>query len=233
MEKQRILVVDDEPRYVRSITVILQANGYEVLSANDGEKAVELAASEDLDLILLDIRMPKMDGYEASRKIREFSSVPIIMLTALAEETDKVVGLDAGADDYITKPFSGEELKARLRAVLRRASFNEAQSAAPIAEFGKLKIDFSRSRVWIYESEIHLTSTEYRLLIELAHHVGRVLTPEQILSRVWGSGYEGDEKLVWQVVYRLRKKIEDNPSKPQYIRNKPGIGYFLNVPGGY
>ncbi len=226
-DKIRILVVDDEPRYVRAIQVNLEASGYEVLTASDGRKTIELAASKELDLILLDVRMPGLNGYEACQRIREFSTVPIIMLTALADNADKVKGLDAGADDYVTKPFSADELLARVRAVLRRAELAESPEPRPSFQAGDLLVDFAQQRVFVRGSEVNLTPTEYRLLCELVKQAGRVLVPEYLLEKVWGVGYEGENRLLWQVVHRLRQKIERDPRDPQYIQTRPGTGYVF------
>jgi two-component system KDP operon response regulator KdpE len=229
-QKTRVLVVDDEPRYVRAISVNLEASGYQVLTAPDGNGAVEAAAAEAPDLILLDVRMPGMDGYEACRRIREFSSVPIIMLTAKAEAADKVQGLDAGADDYVTKPFSADELMARVRAALRRVEL--ARQPAPRASFeaGELQIDFAQQRVFARGEEIKLTPTEYRLLSELVREAGRVLVPEHLLENVWGPGYLGENRLLWQAIHRLRHKIDRDPQEPQLIQTRPGIGYVFASP---
>lgn len=229
-DKVRILVVDDEPRYVRAIQVNLEASGYEVLSARDGQTAIELAASAEPSLILLDVRMPGLDGYEVCRRIREFSTTPIVMLTALAESADKVRGLDIGADDYVTKPFSAEELLARVRAALRRVELVERRSASPIFQMGDLQVDFSKQRVFVGDQEVSLTPTEYRLLCELARQAGQVLVPEYLLEKVWGSESEADSHLVWQAIHRLRRKIERDPQNPQYIQTRPGIGYVLMPP---
>jgi len=230
MNKARILVVDDEPRYVRAIQFNLEASGYEVFAARDGQTAIEMAASEEPDLILLDIRMLGLDGYEVCQHIREFSAVPIIMLTALAEDADKVKGLDTGADDYVTKPFSADELLARVRAVLRRVELSERQDTDPTFQAGDLLIDFARQRVFAHDQEVNLTPTEYRLLYELAKQAGRVLVPEYLLEKVWGMGYEGENRLLWQAVHRLRRKIEPDPRNPQYIQTRPGIGYVFALP---
>ena len=228
--KVRILVVDDEPRYVWTIQVNLEARGYEVLVAGDGQRAVELVVTEEPDLIVLDIRMPGLDGYEVCRRIREFSTVPIIMLTALAEDVDKVKGLDAGADDYVTKPFSAEELLARVRAVLRRAGFSEQQAPRPIFQAGDLRVDFDRQQVFVGDQEVHLTPIEYRLLCELVEHAERVLVPEYLLEQVWGIGHEGETRLVRQAIHRLRGKIERDPKKPRCIQTRPGRGYVFIPP---
>ena len=228
--KVRILVVDDEPRYVQAIQINLEASGYEMLTARDGQTAIELAATEEPDLILLDIRMLGLDGYEVCRRIREFSAVPIIMLTALAEDADKVKGLDIGADDYVTKPFSADEILARVRAVLRRVELSERQSPCPTFQAGDLLVDFAQQRVFARGQEVNLTPTEYRLLRELVRQAGRVLVPEYLLEKVWGIGYEGENHLLWQAVHRLRRKIEPDRRNPQYIQTRPGIGYVFALP---
>jgi DNA-binding response OmpR family regulator len=228
--KTHILVVDDEPRYIRAIQVNLEASGYQVLTARDGRMAVERAASDDPDLVILDVRMPGLDGFQACERIREFSTVPIIMLTALAEDTDKVKGLDVGADDYVTKPFSADELLARVRAVLRRVELAERQSASSTYQAGDVMVDFVRQRVFARGREVKLTPTEYRLLYELIKQPGRVLVPEYLLERVWGFGYEGENRLLWQAVHRLRSKVERDPKNPEYIQTRPGLGYVFTSP---
>jgi DNA-binding response OmpR family regulator len=227
--KVRILVADDEPRYVRGIQVNLEASGYEVLTAQDGLAAVEQAASEAPDLVILDIKMPGLDGYQVCQQIREFSAVPIIMLTALAEDADKVKGLDIGADDYVTKPFSASELLARVRAVLRRVELAEGTKTRATFQAGELTVDFSRQRVFASGHEVDLTSTEYRLLCEFVRQPGRVLVPDYLLEKVWGLGYAGETRLLWQAIHRLRRKIEQDPKRPTYIQTKPGLGYVFVV----
>ncbi|MBN1890522.1 MAG: response regulator transcription factor [Thermoflexales bacterium] len=231
--KTRILIVDDESRYMRAIQINLNASGYQVVTAANGRQAVECAAREEPDLILLDIKMPDMNGYEACQRIREFSTVPIIMLTALAETANKVKGLDLGADDYVIKPFSVDELLARVRAALRRAEeYSEQEQPGEPAVFqaGELHVDFAQRRVFVRDQEIQLTPTEYRLLCELAKHAGHVVIPSYLLEKIWGGGGEQDNHLLWQVVHRLRQKIEPNPRHPQYLHTRPGIGYILAYP---
>jgi len=228
--KIRVLVVDDEPRYVWTIRVNLEARGYEVLEAGDGQTAVELAASEDPDLVILDIRMPGLDGYQACQHIRGFSTVPIIMLTALAEDADKIKGLDIGADDYMTKPFSANELLARVRAALRRVELSAQQEPQPIFQAGDLRVDFVRRQVSIADQHVRLTPTEYSLLCELVKHAERVLIPEHLLETVWGTGHEGKDRLLRQAIHRLRQKIERDPKKPRYIQTQPGSGYVFTIP---
>ncbi|MCX7707374.1 MAG: response regulator transcription factor [Anaerolineae bacterium] len=227
MKKTRILVAEDEPRYIWAIQTNLEARGYEVLTASDGQQAVELAAEAEPDLILLDIKMPVLNGYEACRRIREFSTVPIIMITAMAEESDKVLGLDLGADDYVTKPFSVPELLARVRAALRRVEFTEGLPSDLCYEAGDLRVDFSRKRVFVRGQEIQLTPTEYRLLCELVKQPGRILVPDYLTEKVWGPGYDEGEKLIRQAIHRLRRKIEADPRHPKYICTRPGLGYVF------
>jgi DNA-binding response OmpR family regulator len=226
-ETNRILVVDDEPKYVRGIQVVLEAKGYTVLTAREGQTALALAAKENLQLILLDVRMPGIDGYETCRRIREFSTVPVIMLTALAETADKVKGLDSGADDYVTKPFSTEELLARVKAVLRRAEISDKPESLPTFQVGDLRVDLPQRCVFVGDVQVRLTSTEYRLLCELVRHAGQVLSSEYLLEAVWGVGYEGEDRLVWRSIHRLRQKIERDPQNPQYIETRPGNGYIF------
>lgn len=228
--KIHILVADDEPRYVWAIRTNLEARGYRVLSAQDGETAVGLAATEQPDLIILDVRMPGMDGFEACRQIREFSAVPIIMLTALAEDADKVKGLDAGADDYVTKPFSVDELLARVRAALRRIDLSERAEPSPSFHAGDLRVDFPQKQVFVRGDQVHLTAIEYRLLCELIKHPRRVLVQEYLLEKVWGIAYESEKLLLRQAIHRLRRKIERDPRNPEYIQTKRGIGYVFDVP---
>jgi DNA-binding response OmpR family regulator len=229
-DKIHILVIDDEPRYVRAIQVNLEASGYKVLTARNGQMAIELAATETPDLILLDIRMPGLNGYETCQRIREFSAAPIIMLTALAEDADKVQGLDMGADDYVTKPFSADELLARVRAILRRVELSKQSDPQPTFQAGDLVVDFARQRVFVREQEVNLTPTEYHLLCELVRQAGRVLVPQYLLEQVWGMGYEGENRLLWQAIHRLRRKIERSPQDSQYIQTRPGIGYVFVLP---
>ncbi len=227
MKKVRILVAEDEPRYVWAIQANLEARDYEVLTASDGHEAVQLAADAQPDLILLDIKMPVMNGYEACRRIREFSTVPIIMITAMAEEADKVLGLDLGADDYISKPFSVPELLARVRSALRRVEFTEGLPSDSSYVAGELRVDFVQHRVFVRGQEVELTPTEYRLLCELVKQPGRVLMSGYLTEKVWGPGYEEGDKLIRQAIHRLRRKIELDPRSPEYIRTRPGMGYVF------
>ncbi len=226
----RILVAEDEPRYIWAIQTNLEARGYKVLTATDGHAALQLAAEEQPHLVLLDIKMPGLNGYEVCRKIREFSTVPIIMITAMAEEADKVLGLDLGADDYITKPFSVPELLARVRSALRRVEFSEGVPADSVFQAGDLRIDLAQQRVFVRGQEVELTPTEYRLLCELIKLPGRVLVPDHLTEKVWGPGVEGGDKLIRQAIHRLRRKIEVDSHHPEYIQTRPGLGYVFIPP---
>jgi DNA-binding response OmpR family regulator len=228
--EQRILIVDDDPRLVRLIREVLSAAGYEVLANSGGEQAIETVAMEQPDLVLLDIMLRDIDGYHVARRIREFSDAPIIMLTAKVNEADKLTGFDAGADDYITKPFSSKELLARVRAVLKRAQNRISFPTEAQILCGNLNIDLARRRVMLGEQEIYLTATEYSLLHELATHVNQVLLHEQLLTAVWGSEYRSDLDYLRSYVHSLRKKLERNPANPEIIVNVTGVGYMLVTP---
>jgi two-component system, OmpR family, KDP operon response regulator KdpE len=225
-----VLLVDDEPRYVRWISVNLRGAGYRVLEASDGPGAVEATAREQPDLVLLDIGLPGFDGLEVCRRVRGFSTLPIIMLTARAAEADKVAGLDAGADDYLAKPFGPAELLARVRAALRRARLAEAPTTEPVLRQGDLTIDYARCEVRRGDEVVALTPTEYRLLVYLAQRAGRVVLPDDLLAAVWGPEYRDETQHVRLYVSRLRRKIERDPEHPRHILTKPGIGYVFAAP---
>ncbi len=225
--KTHILVVDDELRYQHLLRVNLEAENYKVSTAGDGEQAIELISSHRPDLVILDVMMPRLDGYTTCERIRQFSNVPIIMLTGKAEEDDRVRGLNAGADDYVAKPFSATELVARVRAVLRRAVNIEQIAQTRYFSHGNLRIDFARAEVWRDDRPIYLSATEYRLLIQFAHHVGQVLNSEQLLLAVWGESYRQDKEILWVSIARLRQKLEENPHSPQHIVTRAGLGYLM------
>ncbi|HNZ00510.1 MAG TPA: response regulator transcription factor [Anaerolineaceae bacterium] len=225
--KPHILVVDDEIRYQHLLRVNLESEGYEISTAGDGEQAIEMIANRRPDMVILDVMMPRLDGYSTCERIRQFSSVPIIMLTGKAEEDDRVRGLNAGADDYVAKPFSATELVARVRAVLRRAVNTESITQSRYFSHGNLRIDFARAEVWRDDRPIYLSATEYRLLIQFAHHVGQVLNAEELLLAVWGDSYREDKEILWVSIARLRQKLEDNPHSPQHIVTRAGLGYLM------
>ena len=223
----RILVVDDEPRYVRLMEANLISDGYQVLKASNGQEAVDIVAEERPDLVLLDIMMPVLDGFASTERIREFSNVPIIVVTAKGEERDRVRGLDLGADDYIVKPFSATELLARVRSVLRRAQPLENVFQQSVFNHANLRIDFARAEVFRDEKMVFLSATEYRLLIQLAHNLGKILPSEQLLTDVWGHEYRDDKEILWVSISRLRQKLEDDPRNPVHIVTRPGLGYTM------
>lgn len=223
----RILIVDDEPRYLRLMEANLVSDGYQVSKATNGQEAVDMVASQQPDLVLLDIMMPILDGFTACERIREFSNVPIIVVTARGEESARVRGLDLGADDYIVKPFSATELLARVRAVLRRAKVSGSGFQQSVFSHGNLRIDFARAEVFRGDKTVFLSATEYRLLLQFAHNIGQVLTSEQLLTNVWGPEYRDDKEILWVSISRLRQKLEDEPKNPQHIVTRSGLGYTM------
>jgi DNA-binding response OmpR family regulator len=222
-----ILIVDDEPRYLRLMEANLVTEGYQVLEATNGQQAVDIVAEKHPDLVFLDIMMPILDGFEACERIREFSNIPIIMVTARGNENDRVRGLDLGADDYIVKPFSATELLARARAVLRRAQTSGGSFQQSIFTHGNLRIDFARAEVFKGDKMVFLSATEYRLLLQFAHNLGSVLTSEQLLMDVWGPEYKEDKEILWVSISRLRQKLETDPKNPQHIVTRSGLGYTM------
>ena len=233
MTPARILVVDDEPKLVRLVREVLTGTGYAVMSTGRGEDAIQMAAREQPDLIVLDLVLSgATDGYEVARRVREFSDVPIIMLTAKARESDLLRGFDVGADDFLTKPFSSQELLVRVRALLKRARRETAGSVRSEIVCGELSIDLARHRVTRGEQEIQLTPTEYNLLRVLAEHANQVMLHEQLLTAVWGAEYRDDLEYLRAYIRYLRQKIEENPHEPRYILTTPGVGYMLTCPEG-
>ena len=225
-KKPLVLVVDDDVRMLRMVRRILELESYRIITAGNAEAALDVFDSENPDLVLLDVMMPGMDGYTACQRIREFSQIPIIMVTARSIDEEKVRGLDSGADDYITKPFSASELTARVRAVLRRAPLRD-EIQEPVLKCGDLEIDFGRQRVTLDGQYLNLTATEHRLLSYLARNADRILTPNQILEKVWGEKYLGETNLLQANITRLRKRLKDNAKNPKYILTRPGIGYMM------
>lgn len=226
----RILIVEDQPRVVRLVSEVLRAVGYQVLIAGDGKRALETVSLEQPDLVLLDVLLPGgMDGYEICRRLREFSAVPIIMLTAKARDTDVLTGFDAGADDYLTKPFNAKELLARVKAVLRRSQRPEEVTTTTFA-CGDLEIDYARHVVTRRGEAVPLTRTEYALLRELALNCNRVLSHPDLLTAVWGVEYRDELDYLRAYVRYLRRKIEPDPSNPRYLVTLPGVGYMLCCP---
>ncbi len=225
LRDRHILVVDDEERMVRFIRLNLEHDGFRVTEAYNGTQALNKLRTAMPDLILLDIMMPDIDGFEVLRTVREISNVPVIMLTAKGEEDDKVRGLELGADDYITKPFSPRELVSRVRAVLRRTEGASSDSHGIIDVDERLKIDFDRREVWLDGELLQLRPTEYRLLYHLVQNAGWALTHDQILTKVWGYEYRDEPHYVRLYINYLRKKLEDDPTNPRYILTERGVGY--------
>jgi len=231
-KKTKILVADDELKLLRLVTRNLELEGYATLAATDGQEALELIETHDPDLLLLDVMMPKLDGFSVTQRVREFSSVPIIIMTARGDDQDKIRGLDLGGDDYLTKPFNVDELLARVRAVLRRSQLS-AHTQGPglnsAATVGELRVDFAQHQAWVRDEDINLTPVEYRLLAYLAQNTGRVLTQDQLLEYVWGPDYLGETHMLQVNINRVRRKIEPDPAHPRYILTKVGIGYVLSA----
>jgi DNA-binding response OmpR family regulator len=232
-KKTTIVTADDDPQLLRLVARNLEFEGYAVLTASDGEQALEQVERASPTLVLLDVMMPRMDGFTVCQKVREFSTVPIIIVTARGQDQDKVKGLDLGADDYLTKPFSVDELLARVRAVLRRSQFTANESAQGLqktASIGDLSIDYTQHFVTMRGEEIALSPTEYRILSYLAQNAGRIITQDLLLEHVWGAEYVGESHMLQVNINRLRHKIEDDPARPRYLKTKVGIGYLLTNP---
>ena len=225
-----LVVADDEPGLLRLMTRNLQLEGFDVLAASEGQQALELIENTAPDLVLLDVMMPKMDGFTVCSRVREFSAVPIIIVTARGQDQDKVRGLDLGADDYLTKPFSVEELLARVRAVLRRSEFStmeHTQGLQATTATGNLLVDYSQHLVMLNGREIALTPIEYRIIAYLAQNVGRIVTQDLLLEQVWGQEYLGESHMLQVNINRLRHKLEADATQPRYILTKVGVGYSL------
>lgn len=227
----KVLVVDDEKLIVKGLRFSLEQDGYEVDCAYDGEEALSMARSGDYDIILLDVMLPKLTGFEVCQQLRETTSVPVIMLTAKGDDMDKILGLDYGADDYITKPFNVLEVKARMKAILRRSKNDRHENSAAendgIIVKGDLKLDTTNRRVYIEGNEINLTAKEFDVLELLANNPRKVYSRTDLLNIVWGRDYPGDGRTVDVHVRRLREKIEKSPGDPRYVRTKWGVGYYF------
>ena len=231
--KDRVLIVEDDKNIRKFIQTILEANDYDVIATETGKEAYSLITSRCPDVVILDLGLPDMDGMEIIKKVRSWSNLPIIVISARSEDGDKIEALDAGADDYLTKPFSVEELLARLRVTLRRLQYINTQVSQEQQDFvnGDLRIDYVSGCVYLKGEELHVTSTEYKLLKLLAKNVGKVLTHTYITREIWGSAWDSDVVSLRVFMATLRKKIEENPSQPKYIQTHIGVGYrMLRVP---
>jgi len=222
----RVLVVDDERAIRRYLHAALNAQGYTVYEASNGKEALNMTVTNRPDLIILDLGLPDLDGVEVTRQLREWTQIPIIILSVREQESDKINALDVGADDYLTKPFSSGELMARMRAAIRHATQTGSE---PVFETDILKVDFARRQVKVADDEILLTPTEYDLLRILVQNAGRVLTHRQLLRQVWGNGYESEAHLLRVNMSNLRRKIEPDPTRPRFIITEPGVGYRLRI----
>lgn len=228
--KGTILAVDDEPRVLKLLEANLKSSGYAVLTAADGEQALRIFEREMPDLVLLDLMLPKMDGYAVCRRIREFSAVPVIMLTARSEHVDLIHGFEVGADDYLTKPFSIAELLMRVAAVLRRSKWPEEIVTRDVFKAGPIEVDFAQHLVTSGGNAVKLTPTEYRLLAYMASNANRVLTHRELLRAVWGPEYGEETEYLRVYIRYLRQKLEPEPSDPKYLLTQPGAGYMLSQP---
>lgn len=228
MAGKRVLVVDDEKLIVKGIRFSLEQDDMQVDCAYDGEEALELAKGSQYDIILLDVMLPKLTGFEVCQQIREFSNVPIIMLTAKGDDMDKILGLEYGADDYITKPFNILEVKARIKAIMRRVEPRKSAGEAPkVIESGEMKLDCEGRRAYVMGREIGLTAKEFEVLELLMLNPNKVYSRESLLKLVWGADYPGDVRTVDVHIRRLREKIEENPSEPKFVHTKWGVGYYF------
>jgi two-component system, OmpR family, KDP operon response regulator KdpE len=229
MRKHMVLVADDDAPILRLVRTKLQSEGYGVITATNGQEAVTLYERERPDLVVLDLMMPVMDGYEAMQRIREASNVPVIILTARSAAPEKIRGLDMGADDYVTKPFNPDELAARIAAILRRVS-GDQPSATQVLDYGRLVIDLGKRRIVADGAEVELSRTEWELLYQLASNAGRVMLHSELLSRIWGPEFRDETYYLRTWVSRLRAKLEENRENPTLIRTFPGMGYRLEPP---
>ena len=225
---KKALVVDDEKAIVKGIKFSLEQDDIVVDCAYDGQEALDMAKAKEYDIILLDVMLPGLTGFEVCQQIREFSNVPIIMLTAKGDDMDKILGLEYGADDYITKPFNILEVKARIKAIIRRTN-RGSEAVSKVMTFGDLKLNEEYRRVFVKDREINVTSREYELLELLASTPGKTYTREELLETIWGKDYPGDERTVDVHIRRLREKLEINPSEPKYVRTKWGAGYYFQA----
>ena len=230
MKQYRVLVVDDEPRILNFLTSKLRASGYDTLTASNGVEALDQAQAQQPDLIVLDVVMPKMDGFETLKELRTFSAVPVIFLSARGTDVDRIKGLGRGADDYLSKPFSPDELVARIDAVRRRVGPSEGRKAHDRYFSGDLSVDFAKRLVTVSGKEVRLTRIEWLLLSELAQNSGRLMLYEELLTKVWGPEYRDDVQLLRTWISRLRYKVEKDPGKPTAIRTMPKTGYIMDEP---
>ncbi len=228
-DKGMILVIEDEPQMQRFLRIVLQGQGYSFIKAQTGQEGLVQAATRSPDIILLDLGLPDIDGLEVTRRLREWSDIPIIVLSAREQEQDKIKALDAGADDYLTKPFGAGELLARIRVAIRHKVMRQSITGEPVFILDNLRVDMSRRQVFLNEQEVHLTPIEYKLLTVLIQNAGKVVTHNQLLKEAWGPSYTKETQYLRVYMTQLRHKLELDPARPRFLINEPGIGYRLKI----
>ena len=228
-DKGIILLIEDEPQMQRFLRIVLQGQGYGFIEAQTGQEGLMQAATRSPDIILLDLGLPDIDGLEVTRRLREWSDIPIIVLSAREQEQDKIKALDAGADDYLTKPFGAGELLARIRVAIRHKVMRQAATGEPVFILDNLRVDMSRRQVFLNEQEVHLTPIEYKLLTVLIQNAGKVVTHTHLLKEVWGPSYSKETQYLRVYMTQLRHKLESDPARPRFLINEPGIGYRLKT----
>ena len=228
-DKGMILLIEDEPQMQRFLRIVLQGQGYRFIEAQTGQEGLVQAATRSPDIILLDLGLPDIDGLEVTRRLREWSDIPIIVLSAREQEQDKVKALDAGADDYLTKPFGAGELLARIRVAIRHKVMQQSTAGEPVFILDNLRVDMSLRQVFLNEQEVHLTPIEYKLLTLLIQNAGKVVTHSQLLKEVWGPSYSKETQYLRVYMTQLRHKLESDPARPRFLINEPGIGYRLKI----
>ncbi len=226
-DKELILLIEDEPQMRRFLRITLQSQGYRLIESETGNDGLMQAAARNPDIVLLDLGLPDIDGLEVTTRLREWTQTPIIVISAREQEQDKVKALDAGADDYLTKPFSASELMARIRVALRHVARRTAGKQEPVFRLENLRIDLAQRQVFVDEKEVHLTPIEYKLLTALVRHAGKVITHRQLLTEVWGPAHAGEVQYLRVYMTQLRHKLENDPARPRFLMNEPGIGYRL------
>ncbi len=226
-EKELILLIEDEPQMRRFLRITLQGHGYRLVEAADAKDGLLQATTRNPDVVLLDLGLPDLDGLEVTKRLREWTQTPVIVISAREQEKDKVKALDAGADDYLTKPFSAGELMARIRVALRHAARQRSGQSEPVFILQNLRVDLAQRQVFVDEKEVHLTPIEYKLMTVLIRHAGKVITHRQLLTEVWGPAHAGEVQYLRVYMTQLRHKLESDPARPQFLLNEPGIGYRL------
>jgi two-component system KDP operon response regulator KdpE len=227
--KGTLLLIEDEPQMQRFLRIVLQSDGYSVIESQTGKEGLMQAATRSPDIILLDLGLPDIDGLEVTRRLREWSDIPIIVLSAREQEQDKIKALDAGADDYLTKPFGAGELLARIRVAMRHKLMRQDTAGEPVFILANLRVDMSQRQVFLDEQEVHLTPIEYKLLTVLIQNAGKVVTHSQLLKEVWGPSYSKETQYLRVYMTQLRHKLESDPARPLFLINEPGIGYRLKI----